>query len=60
MKKNIKNLDISAYSEDGYVEAVELRDKRFCLGVKWHPELMLEDEFTKNLFKEFIKISMDA
>lgn len=34
--------------------------KKPIIGIKWHPELMLEDEFTKNLFKEFIKISMDA
>ena len=26
----IKNLHISAYSEDGYVEAIELKDKKFC------------------------------
>ncbi len=53
-EEDIKNLDISAYSEDGYVEAVELRDKRFCLGVKWHPELMANDEKMNNIFKYFI------
>ena len=24
-------------------------------GIKWHPELMLEDDFTQDLFNEFIK-----
>jgi anthranilate synthase component 2/putative glutamine amidotransferase len=28
----------SAWAEDGVVEAVEVADRRFCLGVQWHPE----------------------
>ena len=28
----------SAWAEDGVVEAVEAVDRRFCLGVQWHPE----------------------
>ena len=55
-KKNIKGLGISAYSDDGYVEAVELKEKKFCLGVKWHPELMLDSEKMNNIFKKFIEI----
>ena len=54
-KEDIKNLEISAYSFDGYVEAVELKNKRFCLGVKWHPELM-DDGNMNNIFKRFIEI----
>lgn len=54
-KEDIKNLEISAYSDDGYVEAVELKDKKFCLGVKWHPELMPNDENMNNIFKYFIE-----
>ncbi len=45
---------ISAYSEDGLVECFELEDKKFVMGIKWHPELMLEEEFPDKLFKEFI------
>lgn len=45
---------ISSYSYDGLVESFELDNKKFIMGIKWHPELMLEDEFTKKLFKEFI------
>ncbi len=52
--EDIKDLEISAYSDDGYVEAVELKDKRFCLGVKWHPEMMLDNEKMNNIFKRFI------
>lgn len=46
---------ISSLSYDGLVESFELDNKKFIIGIKWHPELMLEDEFTKKLFNEFIK-----
>ena len=46
---------ISSYSYDWLVESFELSNKKFVIGIKWHPELMLEDEFTKNLFREFIE-----
>ena len=31
-------LTASAWAEDGVVEGVEAADRRFCLGVQWHPE----------------------
>ena len=31
-------LSPSAWAEDGVVEAVEATNRRFCLGVQWHPE----------------------
>lgn len=48
---------ISSISYDGLVESFELNNKKFIIGIKWHPELMLEDEFTKILFKQFIEQS---
>jgi len=53
---NIKNLEISAHSDDGYIEAIELKDKRFCLGIKWHPELMLNDIKMNEIFRYFVDI----
>jgi putative glutamine amidotransferase len=29
---------VSAYAEDGLIEAIELTGNRFALGVQWHPE----------------------
>ena len=55
-EENIKNLEISAFSSDGYVEAVELKNKKFCLGVKWHPELMIDNDKMNDIFKYFIRI----
>lgn len=45
---------ISSISYDNLVESFELNNKKFVIGIKWHPELMLEDEFSDELFKEFI------
>ena len=48
---------ISSISYDGLVESFELNNKKFIIGIKWHPELMLDDDFTNKLFKEFIEKS---
>ena len=55
--ENIRNLTISAYSEDGFVEAVELtEDSLFILGIKWHPEVMMNYDTDMNkIFLAFIK-----
>lgn len=44
---------ISARSSDGLIEGVELKDKKFILGVEWHPESNLDDKYSKKLFKAF-------
>lgn len=55
-KENVENYaKISSISYDGLVESFELSNKKFVIGIKWHPELMLEDEFTEKLFKEFVE-----
>ena len=51
-----ENLVVSAVSEDGFVEALELKGHSFCLGVQWHPEHMSKkDELQQKLFNEFVK-----
>lgn len=32
------NLNISSRSRDGYIESVEVLNKKFFVGVQWHPE----------------------
>lgn len=50
------NLNISGISNDGYIEALEAKNKKFFIGVQWHPESMVDyDEKQNNLFKYFIK-----
>lgn len=45
----------TAKSDDGVIEAIEVPDKKFVLGVQWHPEHLLtkNDKWLK-LFKAFI------
>ena len=49
---------ISATSEDGIIEAIEIPDKTFIIGVQWHPESVYQiDENSKKLFLAFMKAS---
>lgn len=51
-----ENLVVSAVSEDGFVEAIELEGHPFCIGVQWHPEHMsAKDKKQQKLFDEFVK-----
>ena len=45
---------ISAISYDNLVESFELDNKKFVMGINWHPVLMIEYEFSDKLFKKFI------
>lgn len=49
-----EGLIVSARAKDGVVEAVELADHPFAIGVEWHPEYE-NPELDVNLFKAFIK-----
>lgn len=46
---------ISSYSPDGLVESIELEDRKFVMGLKWHPEQMRDDPETGSIFKAFVK-----
>lgn len=46
------NLNIVAYALDGTIEAVEDQNKKFFIGVQWHPESIM-DENSKKIFKTF-------
>lgn len=52
-----KELSVVAMSDDNQVEVVEAKNKRFFIGVKYHPELLVDiDEKQNNIFKKFISI----
>ena len=48
------DLVINAKSDDGIIEGVELPNKKFVLGLQWHPECLM-DENTEKIINEFIK-----
>ena len=47
-------LSVSARSLDGVIEAIEDKNKRFFLGVEWHPET-LPNKNSDLIFEAFIK-----
>lgn len=49
------NLDCVAYSEDNILEAIEDKNKKFFMGVQWHPESLMEDVYSNKLFDYFIE-----
>ena len=54
--KDCPMLDKVAFCEDGYPDAVESKDKKFYIGVRFHPESLYEkDENMNNIFKSFIE-----
>lgn len=54
--KNLgENLKVTSTSSDGVIEAVEMVDEKFVVGVQFHPELMINGQYDMSkLFKEFI------
>lgn len=48
-------ITVSARAPDGIVEAIELPDRRFAIGVQWHPEFFLEaDDPNFRLFEHLV------
>jgi len=53
-------LTTTAVSPDGVIEAIEAQDKKFLLGVQWHPEFLYEHHpIQKKLFQALIKAARD-
>ena len=52
------DLVVSARAHDGLIEALELPDRRFVVGVQCHPEeLYLEHPWAHRLFRDFVAAS---
>jgi len=49
------SLTAVARAADGLVEAVELRDHRFGLGVQWHPEWLVESAGNQGIFEGLVR-----
>lgn len=63
-KRTIKEcpmLDKVAFCEDGYPDVIESKNKKFYIGVRFHPEcLYTKDEKMNSIFKEFINICKNS
>src|SRR6202040_1694895 len=50
-----RGLKVTAYSEDGLVEAVEAADNYpFLVAVQWHPEEMADRPEQRRIFEQFL------
>lgn len=48
---------ISARSKDGLIEAVEIKNKKFIIGVQWHPETIFDKDMNaRKIFEAFFNI----
>lgn len=46
---------VSSVSPDGVIESIEIPNRKFMIGVQWHPEtLFLDDTYAQKLFQAFI------
>lgn len=53
-----KGLEVVATSNDNIIESIQLKDKKFVLGVQWHPEmLLLNSDKMLPLFKMLVEKS---
>ena len=53
-----KSIIISATSSDGVIEAIELPNYPFLIGVQWHPEREPESIHTRLLFNTFVAAAL--
>ena len=55
-----KYYNISAFSEDGVIEAIEFCSDTFNMGIQWHPEISYEkDIYSKKIIDSFIEAAID-
>jgi putative glutamine amidotransferase len=53
-------LCVTAHAPDGVVEGIEMRGKRFLVGVQWHPEIMFDDPHMQRIFSAFVEAARQA
>ncbi len=50
----------TAWAKDGIIEAIELKNHPFFIGVQWHPEWLVEtSEYTSKLVNAFVKVAIE-
>jgi gamma-glutamyl-gamma-aminobutyrate hydrolase PuuD len=46
-----EDLRVTATSPDGVIEGIETTNEWDAIGIQWHPENMIEDEYSKLIFE---------
>lgn len=55
VKRVASGWEVSATAPDGVIEAFERTDRKFCLGVQWHPENFWRTGEFRALFESFVE-----
>lgn len=59
--EKVNKLKVVAHSSDNYIEAVEMPNKLFVMGLQWHPEKELEEnELNIKIINSFIKAAREV
>jgi len=54
-----EGIAVNAMAPDGVIEGIEASERRFCIGVQWHPEYLLT-EGDRRLFDAFVAAAAEA
>jgi putative glutamine amidotransferase len=54
VKKLGRGLVMSAFADDGIIEAIESARHRFVLGIQWHPEILARRKAHQRIFSCFV------
>jgi putative glutamine amidotransferase len=54
-----EGIEATGWADDGLVEAVEIPDRHFALGVQWHAELMVEGQAGPPLFSRLVETARE-
>jgi putative glutamine amidotransferase len=57
LKDIAPSIRVAGHAPDELVEAIELPDHPFGLAIQWHPEWLMDQEGTRNLFRKFVQAS---
>jgi putative glutamine amidotransferase len=55
INKLAPGLQAIAHTSDGLVEAIEMAERKFVVGVQWHPEVMGDDPGSLGLLQAFLE-----
>lgn len=55
LKDVAPSLRVVGHAPDGMIEAVELPDHPYAMGVQWHPEWLTDQPVMRRLFKSFVE-----
>jgi putative glutamine amidotransferase len=60
VKKLGKSLTAFAFSQDNIIEAFYKQDYPFLIGIQWHPERLIGNDLSLNIFKSFVEASSES